>query len=251
MTTTLRDQARRALFRVKYFRKEAFECSVCGYHGPFVDVNRTTGYRKHAGCLKCGALERHRLQYLVVANVLDGRTTASLKMLHFAPEPFFTSYFSGKFRTYETADLDMPGVNHHVDLQDLPFADQSYDFVFASHVLEHVPDDHAAITEIRRILKPGGIAILPVPMVAEKTIEYPEANPHEFYHVRAPGFDYYERYRRHFSRVEEYGSDSFPEKHQLFEYEDRTQWPTPECPLRPAMAGEKHRDVVPVCYVSS
>lgn len=249
MATTLKDQARRAIFRIKYLRKEAFECPVCGYHGPFVDVNRTTGYRRHAGCLKCGALERHRLQYLVVGKVLGCLATSSLKMLHFAPEPFFTNYFSGRFRIYETADLEMPGVNHHVDLQKLPFADQSYDFVFASHVLEHVPDDYAAVAEIRRILKPGGIAILPVPMVTEKTIEYPEANPHEFYHMRAPGFDYYQRYHRHFSRVEEYGSDSFPEKYQLFEYEDRTLWSTKECPLRPAMPGEKHRDVVPVCYV--
>jgi hypothetical protein len=49
--------------------------------------------------------------------------------------------------------------------------------VFASHVLEHIPDDGLAIREIRRILVPDGIAILPVPLVSLKTIEYAEPNP--------------------------------------------------------------------------
>lgn len=92
----------------------------------------------------------------------------------------------------------MHGVDHNVDLQELPFEDQTYDFVFASHVLEHIPNDEKAISEIRRILKPNGIAILPVPLVAEKTIEYSEPNPNETYHVRAPGFDYFDRYDRYF-----------------------------------------------------
>jgi ubiquinone/menaquinone biosynthesis C-methylase UbiE len=169
-------------------------------------------------------------------------------MLHFAPETFFREFFSKRFGEYETADLVMKDVDHHVDLQGLPFEDQTYDFVFASHVLEHIPDDRKAISEIRRILKPNGIAVLPVPLVAEKTIEYPEPNPHEAYHVRAPGLDYFDRYDCHFSRVERFSSDSLPDKYQLFVFEDRSQWPTNECPLRPAMQGEKHIDIVPVCY---
>jgi hypothetical protein len=116
-------------------------------------------------------------------------------------------------------------------------------------VLEHIPNDKKAIQEIRRILKPDGIAILPVPLVAESTIEYPEPNPHETYHVRAPGVDYFDRYTLYFSRIEKYTSDSLPEKYQLFIYEDRSRWPTVQCPLRPAMEGDRHIDIVPVCYV--
>ncbi len=120
--------------------------------------------------------------------------------------------------------------------------------VFASHVLEHVPDDRKAIGEIRRVLKPNGIAVLPVPLVANTTVEYPEPNPHERYHMRAPGYDYLDRYLACFSRVDKYASDTLPEKYQLFLYEDRTTFPTAECPLRPAMAGDRHVDIVPVCY---
>lgn len=224
-------------------------CPVCGYSGPFKDVNPATGRRKHAKCPKCLALERHRIQYLVVNDVLNGIDSSALKMLHFAPEPFFGEFFSKRFGQYETADLNKRGVDHNVDLQNLPFENETYDFVFASHVLEHIPDDKKAISEIRRILKPQGIAILPVPVVAEKTIEYPKPNPNEAYHVRAPGFDYFDRYGRHFSKINKFASDSLPRKYQLFIYEDRTQWPTKECPLRPSMQGEKHIDIVPVCYV--
>lgn len=174
--------------------------------------------------------------------------SAKMKMLHFAPESFLRQTFEDRFAKYETADLYMKGVDHKVDMQNLPFDDASYDFVFASHVLEHIQDDEKAVSEVRRILKRGGVAILPVPIVCEQTIEYPSANPHEAYHVRAPGFDYFERYKQHFSEVRLRTSNSFPEKYQLFIYEDRSVWPTRECPLRVPMKGTKHADVVPICY---
>jgi len=181
-------------FLLRNLKKERFECPVCGYSGPFQDVNPPSGRRKHAKCPRCGAAERHRIQYMVVKNLLKDRDTSSSRMLHFAPEELFKEFFSTRFGNYETADLVMKDVDHHIDLQNLPFEDQTYDFVFASHVLEHIPDDIKAISEIRRILKPNGIAVLPVPLVAEKTVDYPEPNPHEAYHVRAPGNDYYDRY---------------------------------------------------------
>ena len=197
----------------------------------------------------CFAKERHRLQHLVIQRVLEDFKTSEMTMLHFAPEAFFRSFFSKRFGKYETAELSRGDVDHKVDIQDLPFADSSYDFVFDSHVLEHVPDDIKAIKEISRILKPNGVAMLPVPLVAEKTIEYPEPIPQEDDHVRAPGYlDYFGRFNPFFSKIEKYTSDSYPNIYQLFVFEDRAKWPTDDCPLRLAMEGEKHIDVVPVCY---
>ncbi len=169
-------------------------------------------------------------------------------MLHFAPEPFFQDIFSMQFGKYETADLHMNGVDHQVDIQSLPFADQSYDFIFASHVLEHIPNDKQALQEIHRILRPRGIAILAVPILEERTIEYPEPNPHESYHVRAPGWDYIDRYKLYFSGIEIHTSESLPEKYQLFIYEDRSTYPTNESPLRRPLQGERHADAVAVCF---
>lgn len=45
----------------------------------------------------------------------------------------------------------------------LPFADNSFDFIVATDVLEHIPDDTAAAREIRRVLAPGGHALITVP----------------------------------------------------------------------------------------
>jgi SAM-dependent methyltransferase len=235
-------------FLLNYFKKH-FNCPVCGYNGPFKDAHQYTGVRKHALCPMCNALERHRIQFLAIRSILKNMKPLEMRMLHVAPEPFFKDIFSNQFGIYETADLNMKGVDHIIDLQRLPFDNKSYDIVFASHVLEHILDDIKAISEIRRILKPGGIAILPVPIIADETKEYGKANPFEANHVRAPGPDYFDRYKRYFSKVEIIRSDSLPSIHQLYIYEDRSHWPTEQCPLRPSMKGKKHLDIVPVCYV--
>jgi SAM-dependent methyltransferase len=49
------------------------------------------------------------------------------------------------------------------DATSLPFADGSFDKVIAAEILEHVPHDHLAISEIARILRPGGTAAVTVP----------------------------------------------------------------------------------------
>src|SRR5215831_12579810 len=74
------------LFKFLNRNKEKFECPICDYEGPFADFHSFAGSRKHAVCPRCGALERHRLQYLVVQGVLGHRSVEEMKMLHFAPE---------------------------------------------------------------------------------------------------------------------------------------------------------------------
>ena len=49
------------------------------------------------------------------------------------------------------------------DLLALPFPDASFDVVMASEVLEHIPDDEAAMAEISRVVKPGGRVAVTVP----------------------------------------------------------------------------------------
>jgi len=223
---------------------QIFVCPVCKFRGRFNDIERAAGVRLLAQCPKCGALERHRIQYLVLQRIMRGDLNKS-KMLHFAPEAFFSEYFSTRFIQYDTADFEREDVDYKVDIQNLPFKDESYDFIFASHVLEHVKDGMKALSEIKRILKVDGVAVLPVPIVADNTIEYPE--PQEFGHVRAPGMDYFDRYQQVFSNVKVYYSGDFPERYQVHIYEDRSVWPTAECPLRRPMTGRRHSDAVPVC----
>ena len=49
------------------------------------------------------------------------------------------------------------------DATKLPFPDNTFDRIIASEVLEHVPDDHAAMAELTRVLKPGGVLAATVP----------------------------------------------------------------------------------------
>jgi SAM-dependent methyltransferase len=49
------------------------------------------------------------------------------------------------------------------DLTDYPAVDGAFDLVFCNHVLEHIPDDRRALSELLRIVRPGGIVVLGVP----------------------------------------------------------------------------------------
>ena len=229
--------------------KERFQCPVCRYAGPLIDFQVSTGVRESAKCPRCSSLERHRLQWLALNKLQETVDFSRMDLIHFAPEVFLRKRLEGSFRSYTTADLEMGGVDYKADLTKLPFSDESYDAVYASHVLEHIKDDMVALAEIRRILRPKGIAILPVPIIGAITVEYPAPNPVEAGHVRAPAPDYFDRYRKVFSEVQVFRSIEFDPIYQVFVYEDRSHWPTSDMPLRQPSPGARHEDFVPVCFV--
>lgn len=135
-------------------------CPICGYHGMFINVGHPP--RWAARCLNCGSRERHRLLHLWVTQD-GGDRLAGKRILHFAPEKVVMRQMRGN-PLYETADLMQAGVTHQVDITKVALPDASYDVVMAHHVLEHIPDDRQAMRELFRLLKPGGIALLSVPI---------------------------------------------------------------------------------------
>ncbi len=53
---------------------------------------------------------------------------------------------------------DISNVSYRViDIQDIPYKDESFDIVIANYMLYHVPDIKKALSEVRRVLKSGGI----------------------------------------------------------------------------------------------
>jgi predicted SAM-dependent methyltransferase len=227
-----------------------FTCPVCGYRGAFVDAPGPTGPRKHGCCPQCGSFERHRLQAKALETIFASFAPETHSALHFAPEQGLTAALRPRFRVYKTADLTDSRVDYQCDMRALPFDDASFDFVFASHVLEHIAEDRLAIAQIYRVLAPGGIAVLPVPIVCDATVEYPGPVASEDGHVRAPGPDYFDRYRDVFDEVVVLTSDDFAEDSQLFIYEDRTRVPNAVMPYRQPMIGTRHPDYAPVCLKS-
>ncbi|NIP81230.1 MAG: methyltransferase domain-containing protein, partial [Gemmatimonadetes bacterium] len=72
-----------------------------------------------------------------------------------------------------TCDLRADDVDVAADLTSLGFADGSFDWVYCSHVLEHVADDRAAMAELHRVVRPGGTVIVQVPVRDGATYEDP------------------------------------------------------------------------------
>jgi SAM-dependent methyltransferase len=129
--------------------------------------------RWDARCPNCGSRERHRLLHLWITEGEGDKLTAK-RILHFAPEKVMLHRMRDD-PLYETADLHQPGVTHRVDITRTRLRGATYDVVIANHVLEHVDDDHQALRELFRLLKPAGLALLTVPVNAsrEKTYENP------------------------------------------------------------------------------
>ena len=190
--------------------KYKYDCPICGYNGPFMDKNN----RLRAKCPKCGELERARMAMLVVNQIYDDKKASETDVLHVSPENFLRKIFKEKYKSYISSDLYREDVDHQFDIQSIPYPDNSFDLVFASHVLEYVKDDKQAIKEIKRVLRSGGLAFLPVPMLHDKTIDF-EERPLNKRIIRETGIDYFDRYREVFPEVTVYQPDSFDEKFNL------------------------------------
>lgn len=191
-------------FLTLFYRGNAVTCPVCTKSWKkFLPYGRIRP-RENALCPNCLSLERHRLIWLY----LEQRTdffSAPADVLHIAPEPCFIPRFEQLHQArYITADIESPLARVKMDIHAIPFPDESFDVVLCNHVLEHVTDDLQALREIRRVLKPGGYAILQVPFfhpIPDKTFADPaitSATEREKIfgqndHVRRYGKDYNER----------------------------------------------------------
>ncbi len=122
-------------------------------------------------------------------------------MLEFAPtEVLAKKYQSSGNIDYTSADIEPGRAMVQMSITDIKYPDESFDCLIAFHVMEHIPDDAKAMSELYRVLKKGGWAILQVPLDInlEKTYEDPSitdpAEREKAYgqndHVRQYGLDY-------------------------------------------------------------
>lgn len=184
-----------AKLRRLIYRGDRVECSCCGetfslfLFSPYMT----------ARCPNCLSMERYRLLCRFLREETDFGTKP-VRVLDIAPtwcfQEFCRSYDNIE---YLSIDIRSPMAMRHMDIRDLRFGDDTFDHLFCYHVLEHVDDDRKAMSELHRILKPGGWGIIQVPIQVEKTVERSSLNDEEQReilkfpdHRRAYGRDYKE-----------------------------------------------------------
>ena len=165
------------------------------------------GYHEYDYCPVCKSSYRLRIVklYLDYINIFG----KEISVLHIAPEEQLAYILSNLSNiNYIPGDADPERYSYYtnsisVDLTSLQFNSDNFDMIICNHVLEHIPDDKQAMKEIYRVLKPGGQAILQVPISysIESTIEDHTINSEEERfqkfgqkdHVRIYGPDYFKR----------------------------------------------------------
>jgi SAM-dependent methyltransferase len=186
-----------------YFGKDVL-CPICEKsYSKFLPYGRINA-RPNALCPNCLSLERHRLIWLYLKEKTNF-FNQKLNVLHIAPEACFIPRFEKMHGDgYITADIESPLAKVKMDIHQIPFPENTFDVVLCNHVLEHVADDIQAMSEIRRVLKPGAFSILQVPFfkpLLDKTYEDasitdPKEREKKFGqddHVRRYGKDYTSR----------------------------------------------------------
>ena len=164
------------------------------------------GAARDWGCPACGSSPRERLMHYLLDH---GRLSVpgGAALLHCAPnEGSLVRRFRDAAGDYVPADIDparyaVPGMQK-VDLMALTDAAR-FDRIYASHVMEHVPDDALVLTNIARALRPGGEAWLIVPLWNRPSEDGPadlsgrerERRFGQWDHVRQYGPDFADRIR--------------------------------------------------------
>lgn len=154
--------------------------------------------------LDLGARERHRFIWHYVSNhtkiLQDGGD-----LLHISPEfCFYQKLKDNRNINYHPVDKFEPGYDYlsltrDIDLLGESLTSEKFDFIICNHVLEHITDDRLAISNLYKILKKGGEAILSVPILKNNLPTY------EDYSIVSP-----QERKKHFGQwdhVRYYGTD--------------------------------------------
>lgn len=195
-------------------RGSAVECNICGWRGHTFYPNVGSGYHeRNTACPGCHCQDRHRslVELLAISTKLfDGKH----KVVEVAPMRNLQRFFLLQGCHYLSFDLERFAMEKG-DITAMRFENDSIDYFLALHVLEHIPAEQRALEEILRVLRPGGTAILQVPVFLDvaETYEYERPDPRETGHVRRYGRDLAKRLTESGFEVTEIGvEDCFPEE---------------------------------------
>ncbi len=229
-----------------YYAGTKYKCPICehsfrkllpgGFNLEIIKQKEIigAGYRENNICPYCQSTDRDRLIYLYLKNRTEIFSN-KLKVLHVSPEPaLFRLIDNLKNIVYVVGTKYSEGIYYpkritSIDLLNLPYNNHEFDLVICNHVLEHIIDDKRAMSEIFRVLVPGGLAILQVPYsnLLDKTYEdntvvsESDREKHfgQFDHVRIYGKDYKNRLENVGFKLEVYDpiiEDNYNKERNIF-----------------------------------
>jgi SAM-dependent methyltransferase len=127
-------------------------------------------------CPYCQSRDRERGLYFYIRKQLSLR---GKRILHVAPERALHDLIAASgCLDYVCGDINPKAYYstsraiHRIDLLSIDFPDGSFDFAICNHILEHIADDRTAMSELFRVLKPQGSAIVQVPIGAKLETTY-------------------------------------------------------------------------------
>jgi SAM-dependent methyltransferase len=192
------------LLRALFFVGTRYTCPCCGWRLRAFTHGGTSLSVRHLGyCPRCNSKARHRRNWLF----LEQRTNLfsdKLRLLHVAPKYSLSRRFVAMPNLdYVGVDrYDRPNISVRLDLAATSFRPNTFDAIVCIHVLEHVKEDGRAMRELYRVLKPGGWAVISVPIrLDQRTFEDPTVTTREerkrvfgeVDHVRVYGVDLADR----------------------------------------------------------
>lgn len=186
-----------------------FCCPFCGYNGaldlmgadrfPILRTLQVIGAgRRAARCPKCGSTDKERLVYIYLKEVEKIGLKQDITVLHIAPKSNLQIWLKSISSKYIAGDAFLQNQRfidevQFVDIRETTFCDNQFDYIICNHVICDIKEDKIALSEIFRILKTGGKAILQVPITKiSKTVEYPNIQTKEEREI-AYGYGYHER----------------------------------------------------------
>ncbi|WP_069592895.1 methyltransferase domain-containing protein [Methanosphaera sp. WGK6] len=156
------------------------QCNICGYESEFEFLHYGKSNRRNEKCPVCNTFQRTRLLWYYLEKYTDVFERDNLKILNNSPQNKIYHLFKEKYGdNYIASDIEeRECVDEVIDIQNIPYEDNTFDLIISSHVLEHVPDDKKAMREFYRVLKPNGMVIILIPSLYSltKTFELPQIN---------------------------------------------------------------------------
>lgn len=183
----LKVKARKVIAKVPFIKKNYY-CICCNHavthfdpYGGTSDIYKKYhiigGGRRNSKCPICGSVDRWRFT-LYVLKEYTKIFTDKCAVLHFAPEAEVRkAILKNQDCWYISGDLLKENADFVMDITDIPFKNDQFDYIIVNHVMSYIKDEKKAMEEIKRCLKPDGILIMSFPICTDvDTYENFDAN---------------------------------------------------------------------------